>query len=392
LVIAQVAGSLLLLVFATQIFRGASVLLSAPLGFRSNNVLTAGFNPTLARDSAEQTKEFYRQLLDQARTLAGVKSAALSAAIPMIQTAAQSQFAGLRSTRVIPEGVQLPSGTEAVSLLSNVVSEGYFRTLGVPIVRGRDFLSSDRADTPRVVIVNEQFVRNYYPNQEAIGKRLRLNGPEGPVAEIVGVAKQSTYLNPIEAPQGYLYVPLAQNPAPALTLMLETEGPPAEEAGRLRDLVRRLDPNQPIFAVRTMQEVYDLTVKQRMDIIREIIGSLGFLGLVLALVGLYGLMSYSVSLRHREIGIRMAIGADPAAVVKMVLRQGMVLATSGVAIGVILSLAMSKLTAALPGGHAFDLALIAPVPLALLAMAALGVYVPARRASQVDPNTVLRQE
>jgi predicted permease len=392
LVVAQVAGSLLLLVFATQIFRGASFLLSSPLGFRSNNVLTAGFNPTLARDSAQQTKEFYRQLLDQARTLAGVKSAALSAAIPMIQTAAQSQFADFGSTRVIPEGVQLPSGTEAVSLLFNVVSDGYFRTMGVPIVEGRDFLTSDRADTPRVTIVNEQFVRNYYPNQDAIGKRLRLNGPDGPVAEIVGVAKQSTYLNPIEAPQAYLYLPLTQNPNAAMTLMLETEGPPTEEAGRLRDLVRRLDANQPIFAVRSMQEVYDLTVRQRMDIIREIIGGLGFLGLVLALVGLYGLMSYSVSLRHHEIGIRMAIGADPAAVVKMVLRQGMVLATIGVAIGLVLSLAASKLTAALPWGHAFDLALIAPVPLALLAMAALGVYIPARRASQVDPNTVLRQE
>jgi predicted permease len=392
LVIAQVAGSLLLLVFAVEIFRGASVLLSSPLGFHSNNVLTAGFNPTLARDSAEQTKEFYRQLLDQARTLAGVKSAALSAAIPMIQTAAQSQFQDLGATRVIPEGVQLPSGTEAVSLLSNIVSEGYFRTMEVPIVRGRDFLTSDRADSPRVVIVNQQFVRNYYPNQDAIGKRLRLNGPDGPVAEIVGVAKQSTYLNPLEPPQAYLYLPLAQNPKAAMTLMLETEGPPAEEAGLLRDLVWRLDPNQPIFAVRTMQDVYDLTVKQRMDIIREIIGSLGFLGLVLALVGLYGLMSYSVSLRHHEIGIRMAIGADPAAVVKMVLRQGMVLAASGVAIGLVLSLAMSKLTAALPAGHAFDLTLIAPVALALLAMAALGVYLPARRASQVDPNTVLRQE
>ncbi len=392
LVIAQVAGSLLLLVFATQIFRGASVLLSTPLGFRSNEVLTAGFNPTLARDSMEQTKEFYRQLLDQARTLAGVKSAALSEAVPMIQTAAQAQFAGLSSTRVIPEGVQLPSGTEAVSLLSNVVSEGYFRTMGVPIVQGRDFLSSDRADTPRAVIVNEQFVRNYYPNQDAIGKRLRLNGPDGPFAEIVGVAKQSTYLNPIEAPQGYLYLPLSQNPTAALTLMLETEGPPAEEAGRLRDLVRRLDANQPIFAVRSMQEIYDLTVKQRMDIIREIIGGLGFLGLVLALVGLYGLMSYSVSLRHPEIGIRMAIGAEPAAVVKMVLRQGMVLAASGVAIGLLLSLAASKLTAALPGGHGFYLPLIVPVTVCLLAIAALGAYIPARRASMVDPNSILRHE
>ena len=133
--IAQVAGSLLLLVFATQIFRGASVLLSSPLGFRVAMFLTAGFNPTLARDSMEQSKEFYRQLLDQARTLTGVKSAALSEAVPMMQTAAQSQFGGLRSTRVIPEGVQLPTGTEAVSLFSNIVSEGYFHTMGVPVVR-----------------------------------------------------------------------------------------------------------------------------------------------------------------------------------------------------------------------------------------------------------------
>jgi macrolide transport system ATP-binding/permease protein len=386
LVVAQVAGSLLLLVFATQIFRAASFLLSSPIGFRADHLLSAGFNPTLARESMEQTKQFYRQLLDQARTLTGVKSAALSHGVPFMQ------FTGISSTRVIPEGVQLPVGTEAVTLFSNTVSEGYFRTLGVPIVEGRQFLLSDRADSPRVAIVNEQFVRKYYPSQSALGKRLRLNGSDGPFAEIVGVAKQSKYLNPLEPPMEYLYLPWDQNRTAAMTLMLETEGPPAAMAGPLRDLVRRLDAKQPIFAVRSMQEVYDLTVKQRMDIIRQIIGALGFLGLVLALVGLYGLMMYSVSLRHREIGIRMAIGADRTTVLRMVLKQAMLLATSGVAIGLLLSLLASKVTAALPGGHGFDLPLVAPVTLALLAMAALGAYFPARRASQVDPNTVLRQE
>ncbi len=312
LVIAQVAGSLLLLVFATQIFRGASILLSSPLGFRVDHVLTAGFNPTLARESMEQSKEFYRQLLDQARTLTGVKSAALSRSLPLMESPAQSQLGGFGSTRVIPEGVQLPTGTGAVSLFSDTVSEGYFHTIGVPIVEGRDFLLTDRADTPRVVIVNEQFARKYYPSQSAIGKRLRLNSAAGPFAEIVGVAKQSKYLNPLEPPLEYLYLPLAQNPTAAMSLMLETEGPPANEAGPLRDLVRRLDANQPIYSVRSIEEVYELTVKQRMDIIREIIGGLGFLGLALALVGLYGLMTYSVSLRYREIGIRMAVGADQA--------------------------------------------------------------------------------
>jgi predicted permease len=392
LVIAQVAGSLFLLVFATQIFRGASILLSAPLGFRIDHVLTAGFNPTLARESMEQSKEFYRQLLDQARTLAGVKSAALSQALPMMESPAQSQLGGFGATRVVPEGVQLPTGTEAVSLFSDTVSEGYFQTIGVPIVAGREFLLTDRADTPPVVIVNEQFARKYYPNQGAIGKRLRLNGAVGPFAEIVGVAKQSTYLNPLEPPLEYIYLPMAQNPSAAMTLMLETEGPPANEAGPLRDLVRRLDSNQPIFAVRSLQEVYDLTVKQRMDIIRQIIGGLGFLGLALALVGLYGLMTYSVSLRYREIGIRMAIGAAPANVVRMVLKQGMILAGSGVVIGLVLSLAASRPLGNLVQGRGFNMPLVALVTLALLAMAALGAYIPARRASQVDPNTVLRQE
>jgi predicted permease len=386
LVVAQVAGSVLLLVFAAEIFRGASVLLSSSLGFRVANVLTAGFNPMLARESMEQTKEFYRQLLDQARTLTGVKSAALSKYVPLLAVE------GGQVKRVIPEGVQLPTGTEGVTVFSTTVSEGYFRTAGVPLVEGREFQLTDRADSPRVVIVNEQFAHKYYPNQRAIGKRLRLGGTDGPIAEVIGVAKQTKYLSPLEPPLEYLYLPMTQNPTAGMTLMLETEGPPAEMAGPLRDLVRRLDANQPIHAVRSMQDVYDLTVTQRMDILRRILGALGFLGLVLALVGLYGLMTYSVSLRRREIGIRMAMGANPAAVVKMVLKQGMTLAGSGAAIGLLLSLAASKLLASLPGGYAFDLPLIAPVTLSLLAIAALGAYIPARRASQVDPNTVLRQE
>jgi predicted permease len=389
LVIAQVAGSLVLLVVATQVFLGASILLSSPMAFRVDHMLTAGFNPALARDSTEQTKEFYRQLLDQARTLTGVKSAALSQSVPLLET---PELTGISSTRVIPEGVQLPTGTEAVNLYSDTVSEGYFHTIGVPIVEGREFLLTDRADTPRVVIVNEQFARKYYPNQDVIGKRLRLNGAAGPFAEIVGVAKQSTYLNPFEPPLEYLYLPMAQNPTAAMCLMLETEGPPADMASPLRDLVRRLDSNQPIYAVRSIQEVYDLTVKQRMDILRQIIGGLGFLGLVLALVGLYGLMTYSVSLRHREIGIRMAIGAAPANVVRMVLKQGMILAGSGVVLGLVLSLAVSRPLSNLVRGRGFNMPLVALVALALLAIAALGAYIPARRASLVDPNTVLRQE
>jgi predicted permease len=384
LVIAQVAGSLLLLVIATQAYRGAQIIISSPPGFRTSHILTASFNPSLARDSKEQTKQFFRRLLDQARTLPGVKSAALTQAMPMVPASP--------GTRIIPEGVQLPKGTEGLLVFSNTVSEGYFGTLGVPLVEGREFQQTDREDSARVAIINEQFAGKYYPGQDPIGKRLQLYGTDGPFIQIIGVAKQTKYVFPIEPPLEYLYLPLAQNPSAAMTLMLETEGPSAAAAEPLRDLVRRLDSRQPIYGVRTMEEFFDVRVTKTFGLFTKLLGGLGILGLVLALVGLYGLMAYSVSLRQREIGIRMAIGADPAGVVRMVLKRGMLLAGSGVVIGLLLSLAASKPTAAMVGGRGFNWPLVALVTLALLGMAALGAFIPARRASQVDPNTVLRQE
>jgi putative ABC transport system permease protein len=277
-------------------------------------------------------------------------------------------------------------------VFSDTVSDGYFRTLGVPLVEGREFQQTDTADSARVVIVNEMFVHKYYPNQDAIGKRLRLNGPEGPFAEIVGVAKQTKYVFTIEPPLDYLYLPLAQNPTTAMTLMLETEGPSAGLTAPLRDLVRSLDSRQPIYGVRTMEEFYDVRAHQTLGLVTDSIVGLGLLGLALALVGLYGLMTYSVSLRQREIGIRMAIGAEQSTVVKMVLRQGMILAGCGVLIGLLLTLAAARPTAAMVQGRGFNLPLVALVTIALVGMAALGAYIPARRASRVDPNTVLRQD
>jgi putative ABC transport system permease protein len=384
LVMAQVAGSLLLLVFATQAYRGARIIISSPPGFRTDHVLMASFNPALARDSAEQTKEFYRRLTDQARALTGVKSAALAQAVPMVPTSG--------TMRVIPQGVQLPAGTEAVSIFSNIVSDGYFRTLGVPLVEGREFEETDRADSPRVVIVNEQFAREYYPHQDAIGKRLLLNAPDGAFAEIIGVAKQGKYIFPIEPPMEYLYLPLAQNPSTAMTLMLHTEGPSGGVAAPLRELVKRLDSRQPIYGIRTIEEFFDMRVTKTFGLFVQALAGLAVLGLALALIGLYGLMTYSVSLRQREIGIRMAIGADRGEVVRLVLKQGMILAGIGVVIGLVLSFLVGKPTAALVGAHGFNWPLVGLVTVALLAMAALGAYIPARRASQVDPNIVLRQE
>jgi len=383
-VIAQVAGALLLLVFATQAYRGASIVMSRPAGFRTNHLLMASFNPTLARYTPDQTKGFYKLLLERERNLPNVKSAALTQAVPMLP--------GGDSSRLVPEGVKLPLGTEAITVISNTVSEGYFDALNVPIVQGRPFLESDRADSRPVAIVNELFARKYYPNQSPIGKRLRLKGDKDEVLEIVGVARQSKYFFLVEPPIEYLYRPLSQNPQQAMTILVETAGPSSVAAAPLRDSVRSLDANQPMYGVRTMEEVVDQRANNTLGILTEAIGGMGLLGLILAMVGLYGVMSYSVSLRSREIGIRMAIGAGRSGVLGMVMKQGMVLTAAGVSLGLLLCLLASKAVTAALSVPAFNVPFVALVTAGLVVAAALGAYAPAWRASRLDPNAVLRQE
>ena len=384
LVIAQVAGALVLLVFATQAYRGATIVMSMPAGFRTNHLLMASFNPTLARYTPDQTKGFYKLLLERERNLPNVKSAALTQAVPMLP--------GGDPSRLVPEGVKLPPGTEAITVISNTVSEGYFDALNVPIVQGRGFLESDRADSRPVAIVNELFVRKYYPNQSPIGKRLRLKGDKDEVLEIVGVARQSKYFFLVEPPIEYLYRPLSQNPQQAMTILVETAGPSSVAAAPLRDSVRSLDANQPMYGVRTMEDVVDQRANNTIGILTEAIGGMGLLGLILAMVGLYGVMSYSVSLRSREIGIRMAIGAGRSGVLGMVMKQGMVLTAAGVSLGLLLCLLASKAVTAALSVPAFNVPFVALVTAGLVVAAALGAYAPAWRASRLDPNAVLRQE
>ncbi len=242
-----------------------------------------------------------------------------------------------------------------------------------------------------MAIVNELFDHKYYPDRSAVGQRFRLDSASGTPVEIVGVARQSKYFALFEPPFAYIYLPLAQNPQPAMTLLIQTAGPSGTLAAPLREAVRTLDSRQPVIGVRSIEEVFD----QRNSILRVVIegvAALGLLGLSLALVGLYGLMSYSVSLRVREIGIRMAVGADRAGVLRMVLRQGVVLASSGVVLGLLLCLIASKAVNVALGMPSFNLALVALVAGAFIPVGALGAYLPARRASLVNPNSMLRQD
>ena len=384
LVIAQVAGSLVLLVCATQLFRATSYLLTEPPGFRTNHVLMVTFDPTLVSYTPAQTQDFFKRLVERSRAIPGVKSAALTRMVPMANMA--------MSEPVIPEGYQMPRDQDNIQVFANTVGEGYFATIGVPIVSGRGFEVTDRADSPRVAVVNQRFADTFYPKQNPLGKRFWIGDRKGLPVEIVGVAKASKYIFLGEPPMPVIYEPLPQKPETRMTLLLESAGDSAALLAPVRDAVRAIDANQPIYSVHTMEEYYEERARKIFLLLSDVAGAMGLLGLTLALVGLYGLMSYSVSRRTREIGIRMAIGAAPAGVVKMVLRQGLLLTGIGVAIGVLLSLALSRALTAGMQMPSFDPRVFAAVPVALLAMAALSAYVPARRASRIDPVQALRLE
>ncbi len=384
LVVGQVAGSLFLLVCAAQLYHGISSVVSAPAGFRSDHVVMASFDPSLARYDEPQTRTFYRNLADRARELPGAVSAAVAELAPI------SNHPDMQP--VVPEGFRLPPGRESVRVLANVVSEGYFSTLGIPILRGRAFRPTDTGDSPRVAVVNEQFAKSYFAGQDPVGRRFRLGGPDGSWVEIVGVAKSSKYSQLVEPPQSFVYLPFGQNYRARMTLFVQSAGPSESLAAPVRGLVRSLDANQPVLALRTMEGYVQDRATKVFHVLTGMMGGMGLLGLVLALSGLYAVMAWSVARRSREIGIRMAVGADRVAVLGMVLKQGILLSLVGIAIGLGLSLMFSRALTAGIGVPLFSAPVLVLVPLSLLAMAAAGAYLPARRASRLDPIAVLRQE
>jgi predicted permease len=385
LVIGQVALSLVLLVAAGMILDGFRKSMAMNPGFRTDHVMTMQFDTALARYTPEQSRQFYRNLIDRTRALPGVKSATLAEAVPL----APNQGA----QTVIPEGYQFPKGQESASEFGEAIDESYFSTMRAPMVRGRVFTASDKAETPAVAIVNEAFAAKYWPNQDAIGKRIRLHDGKGPLVEVVGIAKTSRYLFIAEPPTPFLYLPFAQQPSSQMAVLVETNDDPATIAAPLRDVVHTLDANMPIYNSRTLSNFYQMRAVSVLLIILELVSAMGLLGLALALVGLYGLISYSVSRRTQEIGVRMALGAGRGSVVKMVLRQGLILSLVGIAIGFAASLGVrGVLTRGLIGLGTSNPAVLILVPLGLLLVTIAACYVPAHRASQVDPIRALRYE
>ena len=384
LVVAQVAGSLFLLVCATQLYRGISLLLSRPAGFRSDHILMASFDPTLARYNEAETQSFYKRLTERAQQLPGAVSASVAELVPM-STHPDEQL-------IVPEGYRLPAGSESVRVLTNVVIGDYFSTLDIPIPRGRAFRRSDTAESLRVAVVNEHLAQTYFPNQDPIGKRFRLFGASGPWVEIVGLARDSKYMFVLEPPSDFLYLPLTQNHRNAMTLLVHTAGSSETLAAPLRDLVRSLDADQPMFGLSTMEQYFRDRATKVLTLLTGFVGGMGLLGLILALAGMYAVMAWSVARRLREIGIRMAVGADRVDVLGMILKQGFRLSVTGVAIGLALSLAFGRVLTAGMGAPSLNVPVLVVASFGLLALAAAGAYVPARRASKLDPIMVLRQE
>ena len=385
----QVAISVVLLVVATFIYRGFQRQIDSGPGFRMDHLLMMSLTPSQLGYSEARAQQFFERLAEQANLVPGIRSAALTRYMPMDGVAP--------SVTVVPEGFQFPPGKESVTHWSSIVDEHYFDAIGLPILKGRGFRATDSADAPRVAVVNDVLAQRYWPGQDPIGKRFRLDNSVGPWVEIVGVAKTSKYGFAIESPMEFVYLPYRQRPAQSMFLLAESVGDPSSLVTPLREVVRRLDANLPISNIRTMEEQYRSRTVVILDVIATTIGAMGMMGMALAIVGLYGLVAYAVSRRTREIGIRMAIGANSSDVLRMVLRQGMGLAVAGLGVGLLASAGASRALAGVfpggPGGDGrTDVVAFPLVALTVLAVTLIASYVPARRASRVNPTEALRSE
>jgi predicted permease len=383
LVTLQVAAALLLLVSATQLAQGMSAALTHSPGFRTDHLLSLRFDTSLAGYNAAQTEQFQRNVMDRAREVPGVRSAALNYSMPM--------STDVRQETLVPEGYQFRTGKDRVNVFSDTVSEGYFETMGVPIVRGRGFRSTDRAGSPPVIVVNENFARHYL-GADPVGKRVRLKDAKGPFAEVVGVTVTGKHLSVFEPDMEFVYLPLRQHPLNRISLVVETNGDSAALAVPLRDMIHAIDPGMPVFGVRTMSDLYNQRSVRVAAIIQGVVGSAGLVGLSLALVGLYAVVAYQVARRTREIGIRVALGADRPMIMKLVLRQALWIGGIGVSLGTVLSLGSGRALNAGLGTPVFDPLVYALFPAGLLLTTLVAAAIPARRASRIDPMQALRED
>ena len=384
LVVTQVAISMLLLVSAGLFLRNLRNTQHPEPGFVTNNGLMMSFDLGLARYDKARGQIFEEQLLQRVRSLPQIQSASLAEFVPLTDAGSL--------TPLYVEGEPTPDRFDDDSLLSNnTVGLDYFRTMGIPFVKGRDFNSSDTASSPEVIIVNETLARRLSPDGNAVGKRIRMDS-QGDYLEVVGVVRDIKYRQLSEKPPFFGYLPLSQRYRSSMTLHVRTPSDPVAAINQLRAEINALDSNLPLTGVKTMQEHMRLPLAPA-KLLALLSSTFGILALLLASIGLYGVMAYVVGSRTREIGIRMALGAQTSGVRRLVIVQGMRLALTGVAVGVVAALALTRvLSGVLYGVSATDPFTFAGVVVLLASVALLACLVPAWRATKVDPLVALRYE
>lgn len=388
LVVGQVALSILVLIGAGLFLRSLNHARSINPGFDADHVLTLSFNTGAQGYDATKAAQFYQQLGERLRAVPGVKDVSIAQSAPLSYF-----YSPAMAAPVFVEGHEPPQGVTPPSVGNNFIGPNYFQTLGVPLLNGRDFTDQDRDGAPRVAIVNETLVHNLFPNDNPIGRKLRVTRMGQPVScEIVGVVKDSKYLSLGEGATPYVFLPYLQNPQPGMSVHVRTSGDPKDLATTLRREVRALDPNLPAFNVMSLAENIEISLfPARLGAV--LLGVFGSLALLIASIGIYGVMSYGVSERTKEMGVRMALGARGSDVLRLVISQGMWLAIIGVGIGGGLALVATRVVKSyLYDVSPTDPLTFAGIALLLIGVALLACYIPARRATKVDPLVALRYE
>jgi len=387
LVVSELAVSVMLLIGAGLLIRSFASLQAVHPGFTPRNVLS--FELTMSGrkyNDRQAVLAAYRQLWDRLDTLPGAVAAGGITAFPLTQSAAW--------TPITIEGRTMLPGEKFINADMRTTGWRYFQAMRIPLRAGRFFNEQDTTDSPRVAIIDERLAREYFPGQDPIGRRMTAGGPgpNAPWLTIVGVVGRVKHDSLDSDPRIAFYVPHTQFPSRAMTVIVQSGGEPTALASSVRKVVRGLDPDLPLYRVRAVDEIVDQSLSRRRFSMLLLTVFAGF-ALALASVGIYGVLAYLVSQGSREIGIRVALGATRGRILGLILRQGFVLAVSGVAVGLAGAFALTRFMRSLLFGIApTDWLTFAATP-ALLVLVALGAsYIPARRAARVDPIVTLRCE
>lgn len=386
LVIGQVAGSLMLLIVAGLFVRSLRNAQNLDVGFNPDHLLNARIDPEWAGYSEQRTKDFFRELQRRVSAIPGVQSASLAFSVPL------GYYNNAQLVYI--EGRPVDPGAQSLVIGANFVDASYFDTMRIRIVRGRAFTESDDEHAPRAAIVNQTMAARYWPGQDPIGKRFHTATPDSPLWQVVGVAQDGKYVAVYESQIPYVYLPLAQSYSSLRVLHVRSLVPPEQLSARVEREIHALDADMPIADLQTMHRALSGLggfLIFRLGAIQA--AAMGALGLILAVVGVYGVVSYGAAQRTREIGIRVAMGAKPTDVLRLVLQQGVALVAAGIMIGLALTLALTRiLKRAILLASATDPLTFAGITLLLTAVALGACYLPAWRAMRVDPMNALRHE